>query len=200
VVETLGALVVLGPRLATPFLSFLARMHAPETTELLRQRGLAPESIAAVVAQISVGEEVVRLIYPALWVVAGGLLILLNAWLVRIYLARRVPGWIDEFGFERLSWPLGLRVALVATTPLLLVAPLRVVAYNLLLIEGACFALQGLAIVVFFARRLPLALRLVLILLTCAHAWSAHLLALAGLFDLWFDLRGLSAPAENAAE
>ncbi len=47
-------------------------------------------------------------VFPAAYVIAGALLVLANAALLRLYLLRRDPGWLEDGEFERVRWPLGL--------------------------------------------------------------------------------------------
>jgi uncharacterized protein YybS (DUF2232 family) len=123
-------------------------------------------------------------------VLLGGALVLVNAALVRAYLARRDPAWLEDGEFERLRWPLGLTVFFVAAVGCLTSSLTRSLGANLLLVLGFLFALQGLAILAFYVRRLASPwLRMALILLVVASPWAAYFLALLGLFDNWLDAR-----------
>jgi uncharacterized protein YybS (DUF2232 family) len=74
--------------------------------------------------------------------------------------------------------------------------PLRPAGYNVLLVLAFFFALQGLAVVSFYARRLaaPPFLRAAVVLLVLVNPWAPQILALMGLFDIWLDLRKYAEP------
>ena len=78
---------------------------------------------------------------------------------------------------------------------------LRPYAYNVLLVVAFFFALQGTAVVAFYARRLaaPPLLRLAVLVLVLANPWAPQILALLGLFDNWFDFRKWAEPPRPAA-
>ena len=69
-----------------------------------------------------------------------------------------------------------------------------------LLVLAFAFALQGLAVVSFYARRLaaPAFLRAAVVLLVLVNPWAPQLLALMGLFDIWLDLRKYAEPPADA--
>jgi len=69
--------------------------------------------------------------------------------------------------------------------------PVRPLAYNALLILAFLLALQGLAVVLYYANRLagPPFLRRMVVVLVLINPWASYLLGLIGLFDLWFDFR-----------
>ena len=87
-----------------------------------------------------------------------------------------------------MRWPLGLAVRVRArAAPRSLSPPLRPVAYNVLLVLAFFFALQGLAVVAFYARRLaaPPLLRAAVMAARAREPWAPQILALLGLFDIW---------------
>ncbi len=51
---------------------------------------------------------------PPRWVIGAAVLVAANAALLRLYLLRRDPGWLEDGEFERVRWPLGLVVGLRA--------------------------------------------------------------------------------------
>jgi uncharacterized protein YybS (DUF2232 family) len=118
-------------------------------------------------------------------------LVIANAALLRLYLSRRDPGWLEDGEFERVRWPLGLVVTFVVAGAAVALPTARPVAYNVLLVTAFFFALQGLAVVGFYARRLagPPLLKAVVVLLVLANPWAPQILGLLGLFDNWFDFR-----------
>jgi hypothetical protein len=130
----------------------------------------------------------------------GAAVVLANAAVLRGYLARRDPGWLESGEFERVRWPLGLAVAFVLAGAAVAFPPARSAAYNVLLLIAFFFALQGLAVVAFFARRLagPPLLRKAVVVLVLVNPWAPQILALIGLFDTWLDFRKWAEPPAAA--
>jgi uncharacterized protein YybS (DUF2232 family) len=131
------------------------------------------------------------IVYPAAFIIMGGLCVLMNAVLVRGYLARRDPAWLDGSEFEGLRWPFWIAMAFVLSGATVVLPPLRSAGYNVLLVLAFLFVLQGLAVVLYFAHRLagPPLLRIAVVVLVLVNPWAPQLLGLLGLFDLWFDFR-----------
>ena len=135
-------------------------------------------------------------IFPALWVINHLLINVLNYILVRFYCARsRPPIQLDPAALTgwRASdywvWVfLGSGVAILV--PL---EPISIVGLNVFLVTLAIYMLQGLAIAVFWGRRVPfpfgLRLLLALMLFVVAGPLCIMLCIAAGLFDLWVDFR-----------
>ena len=98
--------------------------------------------------------DALAVVYPAFWVIAAAVLVVVNAALLRLYLLRRDPGWLEDGEFERVRFPLPLVVAFVLAGGAVALPLLRPAAYNVLLVVAFFFALQGLAVVGFYARRL----------------------------------------------
>jgi uncharacterized protein YybS (DUF2232 family) len=158
--------------------------------------GVPPEQVTAWSEQVVTLEEALAVVFPAIFVIGGALMVLTNAALLRLYLARRDPGWLEEGEFERVRWPLGLVAAFILSGAAVLVPAARPTAYNVLLVVAFFFALQGLAVVGFYARRLagPPLLRAAVVVLVLVNPWAPQILALLGLFDNWFDFRRWAEP------
>jgi hypothetical protein len=139
--------------------------------------------------QIKSMADTLVIVYPALFLVFGGAVVVLNGAAVRFYLARRDPAWLDGGEFEGLRWPFGLAVAFVVAGLGVLVPAARTASYNVLLVIAFLLTLQGMAVVLYYAHRLagPLLLRAALVI--SVILWAPQLLGLLGLFDLWFDFR-----------
>ena len=133
---------------------------------------------------------------PRVLVIFAAVLVAANAALLRLYLLRRDPGWLEDGEFERVRWPLGLVAVFVLSGAAVALPLARPAAYNVLLVMAFFFALQGLAVVAFYARRLagPPLLRAAVVVLVLANPWAPQILALLGLFDIWFDFRQWAEP------
>jgi uncharacterized protein YybS (DUF2232 family) len=87
-------------------------------------------------------------------------------------------------------------VAFVASGLAVLAPVLRPAGYNVLLVLGFFYALQGFAVVAYYARRLaaPPVLRMAVMVLVLINPWAPQILGLIGLFDTWFDFRKWAQP------
>lgn len=170
--------------------------QSPRFLADVKEMGFAPERAEVMVEQLALLRRAVAVVYPALFVIAGGLLVVVNGALLKAYLVRRDPGWLEGGEFEGLRWPFGLAVLFVVAASSVLLPPLRPVAYNVLLVLAFCFALAGLAIVIYYVRRLaaPALFRGAVLALVVMNPWAFQILALLGLFDLWFDFRKWAQP------
>jgi uncharacterized protein YybS (DUF2232 family) len=174
--------------------------RSPEFLERMRA-SMPPEQVDAWVEQVATAYEAMQVIYPAAYIISVAVVVLLNASLLRLYLRRRDPGWLDAGEFEGVRWPFVLAVAFVALGLAVLSPLLRPAAYNGLLILAFFFGLQGLAVVCFYAQRLaaPPLLRAAVLVLVLINPWAPQILALIGLFDIWFDFRKWAEPPEARA-
>jgi uncharacterized protein YybS (DUF2232 family) len=194
------ALIFAGPQMSEIMLDPLKELRSPETLAGLRTRGSPPEAVEAWVEQASLFEGAMKVVYPAAFIIGGALLVLVNAALLRWYLARRDPGWLEGGEFEGIRWPLGLPVAFVAAAVSLVVPPLRPIGYNVLLVLAFFFVIQGLAVVAYFTHRLagPPFLRAAVVALVVvnlwASTWAPPAVALLGLFDHFLDFRRFADP------
>jgi len=194
------ALFFAGPNLAAAwFFQPLDLMGSREVLDGIRASGLPQPTVDAWVEEVRLTRKALETVYPAAFVVLAGFFVLANGALLRTYLARRDPGWLEGGEFETIRWPLGLVVAFVASGLSVLLPPLRPVAYNVLLIAAFFFFVQGLAVLVFYAHRLagPRFLRPLVVVLVLA--WAPQLLALLGLFDAFFDFRKWAEPPKAEA-
>jgi uncharacterized protein YybS (DUF2232 family) len=179
-----------------------ALARAPEFLDQLRQSGWTSDMVAQWKEWWTLNHDVLAVVYPAAYLIMGGLIVLANAALLRLYLSRRDPGWLEGSEFEGLRLPLLLAVLFVLAGASVASPPLRPAAYNVLLVLAFFFALQGVAIVSFYARRLaaPPFLRAAVVLLVLVNPWAPQILALLGLFDLWLDLRKYAEPPAAAGQ
>jgi hypothetical protein len=174
-------------------------ISTPAFIDELRAAGVPAEQVQAWTERAAVYRSVMAVVYPAAYIIGGALVVLLNAALLRGYLARRDPGWLEGGEFETIRWPLGLAVLFVFSGAMVVSPPLQPAAYNLLLIEAFFFALQGLAVVAYFAHRLaaPALLRGAVLLLVLINPWAPQILAVLGLFDIWFNFRRFADPPSD---
>jgi hypothetical protein len=194
--EVAAGLVLAGGAMAERFTAPLERLTSEPFLAELRAGGLPPERVGEFAEQVKALREVMTVVFPAAWIIGAAVLVAVNAALVRSYLVRRDPGWLEDGEFERVRWPLGL-VALFIVSGAAVALPLaRPAAYNVLLVVAFFFLLQGLAVVAFYARRLagPPLLRVAVLFLVLANPWAPQILALLGLFDNWFDFRRWAEP------
>lgn len=183
----IGALLLVnGPEMAGHLTQSAAQLRTLQMGQYL-----PPDQIEQWNEQSKTLESALEIVYPATWLILGGLMIAVNAAVVRAYLARRDPAWLDGGEFEGVRMPFGLAVMFVFAGAAVLIPPARPAAYNILLFVAFLLALQGLAVVLYYAHRLagPPFLRKLVVVLVLLNPWASQLLGLLGLFDLWFDFR-----------
>lgn len=192
-------LITAGPEIAIGLVRGLEQ-SAREFLEGMRSKGLPSDRIDEMAEQFRTMQSVTRVVYPAMLFILGALVVLANAALLRAYLLRRDPGWLDGGEFESLRWPLPMAVAFVGSGVLIVVPALQSVGYNGLLLVAFFFALQGFAVVAYYARRLagPPFLRAAVVVLVLVNPWAPQILALLGLFDTWLDFRKWAEPPQPA--
>lgn len=192
------ALMVAGPEMSAGVLARIDQLRSPESLAEMRSSGLTDERVEDISQQFLWARNVLAVVYPAVFLIMGGFVVLANAALLGGYLARRDPGWLDGGEFEDIRWPLGLAVAFVAAGLAVLAPVLRPVAYNVLLVLAFFYALQGFAVVAYYGRRLaaPPLLRIGVMVLVLINPWAPQILGLIGLFDTWFDFRKWAQPPE----
>ncbi len=174
----------------------IERLRSEAVLSELGKGGMPEERLAEWKDQVGQVRDAFAVVYPALWVIAAAGLVALNAALLRLYLLRRDPGWLEDGEFERVRFPLPLVLGFVLSGAAVALPLARPVAYNVLLVVAFFFALQGLAVVAFYARRLaaPPLLRALALVLVLVNPWAPQILALVGLFDNWFDFRRFAEP------
>ena len=199
VAQVAAGLAVVPSAMAERVLEPIDRLRSEAVLKELVASGMPADAIAEFKDQVASLHGALGVVYPAFWVIAAAVLVGVNAALLRLYLLRRDPGWLEDGEFERVRFPLPLVVAFVLAGAAVALPVMRPAAYNVLLVVGFFFLLQGLAVVGFYARRLaapPLvgALALVLVLV---NPWAPQMLALLGLFDNWFDFRHWAEPPKG---
>jgi uncharacterized protein YybS (DUF2232 family) len=196
--ELLALLVVMGPQLGAWATEPFDLSRSPEILAQVKASGMAEEQVEILVEQIGMLRAIVAVVFPALYLIGAGVAVLANTAVLRFYLARRHPDRIEPGEFEALRWPVALSVPFVLAGAGVAVPVLRPASYNVLLVLAFLFALEGLAIVAYYAARLavPPVIRGALVVLVLVNPWAAQTLALLGLADLWADLRRWARPRE----
>ncbi|HEY3121213.1 MAG TPA: DUF2232 domain-containing protein [Vicinamibacteria bacterium] len=189
--EAAAALLFAGPELGALLLEPLEYLRSPQFLADMRASGLPAERVTDWDEQFATLHRAVEIVYPAAYFIMAALVVLANTALLRFYLAWRDPGWLEDGEFERVRWPLAFAVLFVLAGAMIALPPVRAVGYNVLLVLAFFFALQGLAVVAYYAHRLagPPLLRTAILLLVLVNPWAPEILALIGLFDTWFDFR-----------
>jgi uncharacterized protein YybS (DUF2232 family) len=195
---SLALLLAAGP-MSENSLQPVEQYRSPQFLEELKASGWPPEQVTDWTDKMTTLRDALAIVFPAAYIIAGALVVLVNGALLRLYLVRRDPGWLEDGEFERVRFPLVLAGSFVLSGAAVLVEPLRPAAYNALLVQAFFFGLQGLAVVAFYARRLagPPFLRAVVVVLVLVNPWAAQILALLGLFDSWIDFRKWAEPPET---
>ncbi len=196
-VAEIGAGLAFAPSaMAERFLAPVDNLRSEAFLAELKTGGLPPERVAEFTEQVGALRDALAVVFPAAWVIGAAVLVAVNAAFLRLYLLRRDPGWLEDGEFERVRWPLALVVVFVLFGAAVALPLARPAAYNVLLVTAFFFALQGLAVVAFYARRLagPPLLRAAVVVLVLANPWAPQILALLGLFDNWFDFRRWAEP------
>jgi uncharacterized protein YybS (DUF2232 family) len=191
-------LVTNGADMLGDLLGWIDNNRSPEVLARMKSNGMPEEAIARVSEQMATLRQVVTVVFPAICFVSAALVVLANAAALRLYLARTDPGLVERGEFESLRWPVALSVPFVLAGVAVATEPLRSVGWNALVVLGALFVLEGLAVAVFFTRRLsaPPLVRGLVLALVLLNPWPLQILALAGLFDIFIDFRKWAAPPE----
>jgi hypothetical protein len=194
------ALLFANERMSAVMLDPFEYYRSAKFMDEVRGAGIPPEQVEAWGELFAALARAMSIVYPAAYLIMGALLVLANATTLRWYLARRDPAWLDGNEFERVRCPFALAVGFVLAGLAVLLPGLRAAAYNVLLLLAFFFALQGLAVVAFYTRRLaaPPFLRWAVMVLVLINPWAPQILALLGLFDLWFDFRKWAEPPPAA--
>lgn len=194
-VQIAAALVFAAPQMAEGVLEPIAEFRSPQFLAEMRTR-VPQESVDDWAEQAATMYKVMEVVYPAAFFILGALVVLANAALLRLYLARRDPGWLEGGEFEGLRFSLVLPMLFILGGLLVVFPPVRAAGYNVVLVAAFFFAIQGLAVVAYYAHRLagPTFLRAGLLVLVLLNPWAPQILALLGLFDTWADFRKWAEP------
>jgi uncharacterized protein YybS (DUF2232 family) len=198
VAQVAAGLAIVPGAMAERVLEPIDRLRSEAVLKELAASGMPAEAIAEFKDQVGSLHAALGVVYPAFWVIAAAVLVAVNAALLRLYLLRRDPGWLEDGEFERVRFPVPLVMAFVLSGAAVALPVMQPAAYNVLLVVGFFFLLQGLAVVSFYARRLaaPPLVRALALVLVLVNPWAPQLLALLGLFDNFFDFRRWAEPPQ----
>ncbi len=196
VAEIAAGLATFPTAMAERVLEPIERLRSEAVLKELAAGGMPAEQLAEFKELVGIWHDALGVVFPAACVILAAVLVAANAALLRLYLLRRDPGWLEDGEFERMRFPLPLVMAFVLSGAAVALPLLRPAAYNVLLVAAFFFALQGLAVVGFYARRLaaPPLLRGLALALVLINPWAQWILPLLGLFDNWFDFRRFAEP------
>ena len=163
---------------------------------LQEKMGLPQDSLASLKEQAPQIVEMMLRLLPALLLLSFAFIVLMNV----LYLGRRFPGrraeWFALQNLREWKGPEPLVWGLIACGFVLFLpgaGVLTAIALNLLLVIGACYFAQGLAVIAFFFHKnnVPRFLRGLTYVLIIFQQIFTLLVAGLGLFDLWGDFRRL---------
>lgn len=170
--------------------------HMTSALKAYEKMGLAQESLDLLKEQIPQIAETMLQLLPGLVFLSLALMALINVFI----LCRRFPDrrreWLSIDNLREWKGPEPLVWGLIASG-FALVAPglefLYIAALNVLLVIGACYFAQGLAIIAFFFHKnnVPRFLRGITYVLIVFQQILTLLVVGLGLFDLWGDFRRL---------
>lgn len=158
--------------------------------------GLPQESLASLKEQAPQIVEMMLRLLPALLLLSFAFIVLINL----LYLGRRFPErraeWFSLPNLREWKGPEPLVWGLIACGAILFLPGaglLNAVALNFLVVIGACYFAQGLAVIAFFFHKnnVPRFLRGLTYVLIIFQQIFTLLVAGLGLFDLWGDFRRL---------
>jgi uncharacterized protein YybS (DUF2232 family) len=173
--------------------------------EMHEKMGFPQESIAVLRERAPQIVETILELLPATAFVAFGLVVLFNL----VLLCRRFPEkraqWLSIASLREWKAPDFLIWGLIVSGFVMFipgVESFRTLAANLLLVFGACYFFQGLAIIAFYLNknRIPRFVRGVVYMFIVFQQIFTLLVVGLGLFDLWVDFRRLRKQDLNPSQ
>jgi hypothetical protein len=197
--EVAALLLLAGPETAEQVTASFEQFQSQEFLDEMREGGLPEERVAEARESFAMWEAALRVVYPAACLLLVWTANLAMAALLRFWLSRRGPRWLVGPGFGDLRLPIAAVVAFLVSGAAVVSPPLRPLAYNSLLVLGFLFGLQGLSVLVHYTGRMrgPRPLRAAIVVLLLLIPLGALMLALAGLFDNFFDFRRWAEPPQS---
>lgn len=163
-----------------------------QTATFYQKAGVAGDELKAFNESMHQAGALIITIYPAMVTVALGMLAAVNLLVLsRVASRNRLPVYLGNFkkyrNPEQLVWLL-----IVAGFAMLIEQSLvHLAALNVLIVLGALYLMQGCAVISYFfsTYKVPLLVRVFLILLLLLQPFMALAVAVLGIFDLWGDFR-----------
>ena len=143
VAQVAAGLAVVPSAMAERVLEPIDRLRSEAVLKELVASGMPADAIAEFKDQVASLHGALGVVYPAFWVIAAAVLVGVNAALLRLYLLRRDPGWLEDGEFERVRFPLPLVVAFVLAGAAVALPVMRPAAYNVLLVVGVLLPAAG---------------------------------------------------------
>jgi uncharacterized protein YybS (DUF2232 family) len=173
--------------------------------EMHEKMGFPPESIAVLRERAPQIAETILELLPAAAFVSLGLVVLFNL----VLLCRRFPEkraqWVALASLREWKAPDLLVWGLIVSGFAIFIPglePLKTLAANLLLVFGACYFFQGLAIIAFYFNKnnVPRFVRgVVYLFIVFQQVFTLFVVGL-GLFDMWVDFRRLRKQDLNPSQ
>jgi uncharacterized protein YybS (DUF2232 family) len=179
--------------------------HLAAALRVHEKMGFTQESMDLIKERMPAITETILQVLPGLVFVSFSLIVLVNI----LFLCRRFPErrgeWLSLDDLREWHAPEPLVWGLIACGFSLFIPGvefLQTAAINILLVIGACYFFQGLAIVAYFFQksRVPFFLRMVTYVLIIFQQLFTLLVVGLGLFDLWGDFRRLKKKDLNPSQ
>ena len=163
-----------------------------QTAALYEKAGFKGDELKALKDSMQQAGALIVTIYPALVTVTLGVVACLNLIVVsRIASRVRMPVYLGDFKKYRNPEPLVWLLIVAGFGTLAQQNLIHLAALNLLIVVGALYAVQGLAVVSHYFRKhsVPKFVRIISGLLLIFQPFMVLAVAALGVFDLWGDFR-----------
>jgi uncharacterized protein YybS (DUF2232 family) len=163
-----------------------------QTTQLYQKAGVKGDELKVMQESMQRAGELIIVIYPALVTVSLGIIACINVALVRALGSRaRMPVYVGDFAKFRTPDPLIWFLIAAGFGMLVQQNLVYLVSLNLLIVVCTVYAVQGLAVITHFFRRIavPKFIRLLGCLFLILQPFMVLAVAALGVFDLWGDFR-----------
>ena len=171
---------------------FRSNMSQPLLAMYEKQSGITPDELVKIKRAMTLLEEAFVRIYPALVTLGFMFMSCCNVALIKRF-SRQLGLRLDIGLFANYRNPEVMIwfVIIPGFSLLFAVEPITIAALNVLVVCGALYFVQGMAVLFSLLSRFPAlgALRWILCLLLMFQPYLAILITTVGLFDLWGDFR-----------